>query len=179
METAGPTVPADAPDPVPPGGADRLVGDLGWLLAQAHFSLGSEIAAAFSGLGVSPRGFRVLEAALSGRWRQSDLGEQLNIDKTTMGVTVDELERSGLAERRPAPDDRRARVIAVTPLGETKVTEGRAIVDRVQTAVLDSLPEPQRTAFLESLASLVRTRLAQPLAGCTPPVRQKEPRAQR
>jgi MarR family transcriptional regulator for hemolysin len=34
-------------------------------------------------------------------------------------VTVDELEKAGLAERRPSSRDRRARVISVTEAGVT------------------------------------------------------------
>ncbi len=43
---------------------------------------------------------------------QIRLAERCALDKTTMVVTGDELERSGLAERRPSPTDRRARIIA-------------------------------------------------------------------
>ena len=41
----------------------------------------------------------------------------IGLDKTTMVVTVDELERAGLAERQASSTDRRARIIKVTPAG--------------------------------------------------------------
>ena len=47
-----------------------------------------------------------------------------------MVVTMDALERAGLAERRPSPTDRRARIIAVTPAGEDVVERGEQIVTR-------------------------------------------------
>ncbi|MEK8105286.1 MarR family winged helix-turn-helix transcriptional regulator [Micromonospora sp. M12] len=46
------------------------------------------------------------------------------MDKTTMVVTLDQLERAGLAERRPVPTDRRARLVAVTPAGR-RFSSGR------------------------------------------------------
>ena len=59
----------------------------------------------------------VLIKALEGDCTQIQLAERCALDKTTMVVTVDELEKAGLAERRPSPTDRRARIIAVTDAG--------------------------------------------------------------
>src|SRR5262245_10600392 len=91
-----------------------LAGNLGWLLTQAHFNLVSEVAAALEPLGVSNRGYHVLATARSGEYTQKELAERIGLDKTTMVVTVDELEQKGLAERKPSSTDRRARVISVT-----------------------------------------------------------------
>ena len=152
-----------------------LCTNLSWLLGQASFALGSEIAAAFTDLDVSPRGHFVLEAALSGEHTQSELADTIGLDKTTMVVTVDELEAAGLAERRPSATDRRARVIVVTAKGERAVAEGREAIDRVQADVLSALPAKDRKAFLDSLSELVRVRLSEP-SGCTAPARRKQPR---
>ena len=85
-----------------------FAGNLAWLLYRAHWALASELTAALEPLGVSARGFHVLKAALSGEHTQTELAEMVGLDKTTMVVTVDELERDGLAERRLSPHDRRA-----------------------------------------------------------------------
>ncbi len=71
-----------------------------------------------------------------------------------MMVTLDELERDGLAERRPLPSDRRARVVAVTPEGERAVAAAEEILDRVRDQVLGLLPPGQRESFLQSLGCL-------------------------
>jgi len=92
-----------------------------------------------------------------------------------MVVTVDELEEAGLAERRPSTTDRRARVISVTNAGERKVGEARALMDKIQSDVLTTLPARERKVFLEALGSLVQDRLSEP-AECTPPLRRREPR---
>ena len=152
-----------------------LSGNLSWLLSQAHFALASELSAAFAPLGVSSRGYHVLAAALSGDRTQTELADLVGLDKTTMVVTIDELEAAGLAERRPSNTDRRARVIAVTEAGKAKVGEGRALVERIQTDVLGSLPARERDALLRSLGSLVEGRLSEPVE-CRPPLRRRLPR---
>ncbi|MQA72755.1 MAG: MarR family transcriptional regulator [Solirubrobacterales bacterium] len=168
-----------APEKSPPAAADGpdcLAGNLSWLLAQAHYALASEVRAAFAPLGVSARGYHVLAAALNGEHTQTELVEILGLDKTTMVVTIDELERDGLAKRRPSKTDRRARVIAVTKAGESVVDDGRRLIDRVQDDVLATLPARERDALLDALGTLVRGRLAEQVE-CSPPLRRREPRA--
>src|SRR6267154_5355249 len=94
-----------------------FAGNLAWLLYKAHWALAAELAAALEPLGVSARGYHVLQAALSGEHTQTELAAIVGLDKTTMVVTVDELERAGLAERRHSPRDRRARIVSVTAAG--------------------------------------------------------------
>ena len=102
-----------------------LAENLSWLLTQAHFNLVSEISAAFEPIGVSNRGYHVLTTALGSEHTQKELAELIGLDKTTMVVTVDELEKAGLAERRPSRTDRRARVVSVAKAGERTVREAQ------------------------------------------------------
>ena len=95
-----------------------LNADFGWLLGQAKHVYATEVTAALEEIGISPRGYHVLSTAMCGEQTQTELAQLIGLDKTTMVVTVDELERAGLAERRPSETDRRARVIAVTPAGK-------------------------------------------------------------
>ncbi|HWF34017.1 MAG TPA: MarR family transcriptional regulator [Solirubrobacteraceae bacterium] len=152
-----------------------LLGNLNWLLGQAHYALASELAAAVEPLGITPRGHSVLAAALTGTYTQKELAELVGLDKTTMVVTLDELERAGLAKRVPSSTDRRARVIEVTKAGRTKVTAANKVVARVQSEVLASLDPPEGDALLRTLGQLVRARLAEPAAWKG--VRRREPRA--
>ena len=48
----------------------------------------------------------------------------VGLDKTTMVVTIDELEPAGMAERLPSPTDRRARIIGVTKDGRKAIAKG-------------------------------------------------------
>jgi DNA-binding MarR family transcriptional regulator len=152
-----------------------FAGNLAWLLYRAHWALASELTAALVPVGVSARGYHVLRAALSGEHTQTELAEMIGLDKTTMVVAVDELERTGLAERHPAPDDRRARIITVTAAGKRKVAEADKVKERVQAEVLGELSPRQAEALVEALAKLVEGRLAE-RAECTPPLRRRTPR---
>ena len=153
-----------------------FAGNLAWLLYRAHWALASELTAALEPLGVSARGYHVLQAALSGTHTQTELAEMVGLDKTTMVVALDELERLGLAERRLSPDDRRARIIFVTAAGKRKVVEADAVKERVQAEVLGELSKREGTALLGALEKLVEGRLSEP-AECTTPIRRRAPRA--
>jgi MarR family transcriptional regulator for hemolysin len=161
------TLVVDAPQP--------LAANLAWLLSQASYALATQLTAALQDLGVSPRAHCVLSTALTGELTQTELAHAVGLDKTTMVVTIDELEAAGLAERRPSKTDRRARVIAVTKSGAKKAAQAAEVVERVQTETLATLPPRQREVFMESLAGLVSGHLAAP-AECGG-VRRREPRA--
>ena len=112
-----------------------------------------------------------------GELTQSQLAEQCALDKTTMVVTLDELERAGLAERRPSSTDRRARIIAVTEAGERERAPRRTRSStRIYAEVLGALPAGERDAFVAALAQLVGGRLSTP-AKCERPVRRRAVRA--
>lgn len=149
--------------------------DLAFLLSQASYALVTELTARLSELGISPRAHCVLSRALAGELTQSQVAEQCALDKTTMVVTLDALERDGLAERRLSSSDRRARIIAVTEEGERVVAAADAIVALTYSDVLAALPELQREPFLDSLNRLVGGRLSAP-PECDKPPRRRTPR---
>lgn len=149
--------------------------DLMFLLSVASHVLGTEHAAKLERLGISPRDFWVLSAAATGELTQKDLAERCHIDKTTMVVTLDELEKAGLAERRPAPTDRRARIIRVTEAGRRVMAEAERAVAATHADVLSALPDAERDAFVSALSRLVGGRLGTP-AHCERPVRRRDPR---
>jgi MarR family transcriptional regulator, transcriptional regulator for hemolysin len=166
------SVASKAPEPAGTSSPDVLAQNLSWLLSQASHALTTEMTAALEGIGLLPRGHCVLATALTGERTQTELAHLVGLDKTTMVVTLDELERNGLAERRPSPKDRRVRVVAVTDAGRRKVAEADEVVARVQRDVLAALPEDRREALLEGLADLLGGSLATP-AACARPVRRR------
>jgi MarR family transcriptional regulator for hemolysin len=150
--------------------------NLCWLLSHASYSLTTEMTAALAGLDVSPRAQHVLATAASGEYTQTELAQIVGLDKTTMVVTLDELEAKGLAERRVSSRDRRARVIGVTAAGERIVREADTIIGRVHADVLSALEPSERKVFLDALNKLATGRLAEPVA-CAAPPRRRMPRA--
>jgi MarR family transcriptional regulator, transcriptional regulator for hemolysin len=144
------------PSPVPRAAPAPPVESLCWLLSQASQALSDDLATALEAVGISQRAHCVLMTAMTGEFTQTELAQAVGLDKTTMVVTVDELELAGLAVRRPSPTDRRARVIDVTKAGERKVAQGKAVVERVQQEMLASLPASERKALLAGLERLAR-----------------------
>jgi MarR family transcriptional regulator for hemolysin len=149
--------------------------DLIFLLSQASHALMTELTVRLTELGITPRAHCVLSNAMSGELTQGQVAERCALDKTTMVVTLDALERAGLAERRPSRSDRRARIIAVTAEGERVAAAADGIVALTYADVLASLPDDQRDAFVDSLTRLVEGRLAHPPA-CDNPPRRRAPR---
>ena len=133
---------------------ERTERDITGLLNMAGHVLSNRLSAALADVGLTPRMQCVLVHALEEERTQIQLAALADLDKTTMVSTVDELERRGLAERRPSTTDRRARIIAVTEKGRLAAEEGQRIVDRVHASALGGLPGESRAAFVEALGAL-------------------------
>ncbi|WP_371578642.1 MarR family winged helix-turn-helix transcriptional regulator [Streptomyces sp. NBC_01314] len=141
----------------------RTEPDLSFLLDHTSHVLRSQMSAALAEIGLTARMHCVLVHALEEERTQIQLAEIGDMDKTTMVVTVDALEKAGLAERRPSSTDRRARIIAVTDEGARIAGQSQKIVDRVHRDALATLPEEDREALLRTLKRLVGDGLANPV----------------
>ena len=105
--------------------------------------------------GVSMWGYSVLLALDHSSVRtQAALAEAIGADKTRIIPTLDELQDKGYIERRPDPDDRRVRLLAIT-------NSGRAVKDAVQEDIqrgeerwLGMLSASDRRVFLRVLGEL-------------------------
>ena len=141
-----------------------LASDLCWLLSRASHGLTTEMTAALEELwGLAARPRRAL-TAMCGEHTQTEIARLVGLDKTTMVVTVDELEAAGLAERRPSSTDRRARVIAVTDAGKRKVAPGRQGARPGARGRARACSQPdEREVFLGALGRLACGRLAEPV----------------
>jgi DNA-binding MarR family transcriptional regulator len=86
----------------------------------------------------------------------SALAGELQCDNSNVTGIVDRLEAAGLAERRPFPNDRRVKAVALTPHGE----EIRAEVERRA-----GQPPPELAALSEADAAALRDILRRALDG--------------
>jgi len=152
----------------------RTVPDLTGYLTHAGHVLETQLSAALAEVGLTLRMQCVLRHALEAERTQIQIAELAYMDKTTMVVTVDALEKAGYAERKPSATDRRARIIAVTEAGAAIAQEGQRIVDRVHADAVGSLAHAQRRPFLDALKELVDGPLATPVEA---PVRRARQRA--
>jgi MarR family transcriptional regulator, transcriptional regulator for hemolysin len=139
-------------EPITP--PEALASNVCWLLSRANWLQKAEIEAALMSTGLTTRQHQVLIAALDAEHTQTQLANILGLDKTTMMVTLDELEREGLAERRPVPSDRRARLVAVTAAGRKLLRKADKAFGEANERVLMRLPEAERSVFLQALERL-------------------------
>src|ERR1700732_3940978 len=121
----------------------------GYLLARLGESSRQRFHKALEPEGLHPRHFGVMTiVAAQPGMTQQHLHEQTSIDPSSMVSVIDELEAMGLAERRPHPEDRRARTIFLTGQGEHKLKRARAIAGQLQRDFFDALsPEEQETLY--------------------------------
>ncbi|GAA4099144.1 MarR family winged helix-turn-helix transcriptional regulator [Actinomadura miaoliensis] len=148
----------------------QAIPDLSYLFNHTSHVLKTQMTAALAEIGLTPRMHCVLVHALEEERTQIQLAELGDMDKTTMVVTMDALEKAGYAERRPSSRDRRARIVKVTERGAEIVERSRQIVDRVHGAVLEALPEDEREVFLRAMERLAGGHLAEPVeAQCRRP----------
>jgi DNA-binding MarR family transcriptional regulator len=80
---------------------------------------------------LAPFGLRTTQFSILARLQRGGsralhaLAEDMVLDRTTLGRNIKPLERDGLLAIRPDPDDRRSRILAITPKGAELV--GRAM----------------------------------------------------
>ena len=134
---------------------DEIRADLSYLFDKASQALAARMGAVLGELGMTVRDYCVLSKAGAHQLTQSELAELSLLDKTTMVVTCDNLEKAGLAQRTPSPVDRRARIVRTTEAGDEAVAKARGVIDDLYAEVLGVLGPDQREALLDALLTLV------------------------
>jgi DNA-binding MarR family transcriptional regulator len=102
--------------------------DFGILLLLAEQEFVSSLRAATAGQGYDDQGRSdgfVLRTLGAGPTSISRLAERLAITKQGASQIVDDMERRGYVERRPDPDDARARLLQLTSRGEAALEAAR------------------------------------------------------
>lgn len=132
----------------------------GYLLARLGESSRRRFHEALEPEGLHPRDFGVMTmVAAQPGMSQQQLHEKTAIDPSSMVAVIDQLEAGGLAERRPDPEDRRARTIFLTDRGEQTLRRVRALAGELQREFFGALT----AAELRTLHALLRK-----LAGSAP-----------
>lgn len=88
---------------------------------------------------------------------QSELAKALGVERPRLVPLIDRLEKLGLAERRQNPEDRRGRMIFLTPDGETRINELKQSFDAHQSKLISELGTEKFHILMESLEWIVQT----------------------
>jgi DNA-binding MarR family transcriptional regulator len=86
--------------------------------------------------------------------RLTELAEQAQLTKQTMGYLVDYLEERGYVERGPDPGDKRAKIVRLTDEGREAVRTARKIMGRIEARWAELLGEKRMEQLRELLQEL-------------------------
>jgi DNA-binding MarR family transcriptional regulator len=107
------------------------------------------------GLGLSHAQWSILAAlARNQGLRQVDLAGEMDLEPITVARMIDRLEAAELVERRPDPDDRRARRLYLRPAAESTLSTLKKTGDEIMSSALAGLDDDEidaATAVLERL----------------------------
>jgi DNA-binding MarR family transcriptional regulator len=102
---------------------------------------------------------RLMRAMLAlGSPRMTDLAAHLGLTARTITTAVDALEGEGLLARRPAPGDRRATLVELTPAGRAHIDEWQAFQRQLSEEVMAPLSKADRRE-LQRLLERIRANI--------------------
>jgi DNA-binding MarR family transcriptional regulator len=90
--------------------------------------------------------------------KQAPLAELLEVEPISLSRMVDRLQESGMVERRPDPQDRRAWCLYLTEKAEPVVQQLRTVSDALHQQALQGFEVSERL-ILESLLERIRANL--------------------
>jgi DNA-binding MarR family transcriptional regulator len=89
-----------------------------------------------------------------GPTRQSVLAVDFGLSPHSITDIIDGLERLGMAERRPDPTDRRAKLVAITDAGEAGLEVAKATRERLLKQIFGAMSDADRATLFRLLDSL-------------------------
>lgn len=132
-------------------------GDTIVLLGKAYSQLGHRLVQALVGEGFPQRPAHsgVMAHIDEGGTRPSVLARRANITPQAMGELVDDVERLGYVTREPDPNDRRAKLVVLTPRGiELEKVAGQQIAS-IDAQLTELLGETALQQLQQSLHAII------------------------
>ena len=106
--------------------------------------------------GVTPVQFAALQAVQNAPGTdQRTLARTIGFDTSTIAGVIDRLEARGLMLRSASAQDRRVRLLTLTPAGEQLLVDVLPSMRRAQERILAPLPAQERGEFMRMLAVLI------------------------
>ncbi|WP_223643532.1 MarR family winged helix-turn-helix transcriptional regulator [Corallococcus sp. EGB] len=86
---------------------------------------------------------------------QKQLAEYAHVEQPTMAALLTRMERDGLIERQPHPDDKRASQISLSAKARKRVPEAKVQLEEVAEQAMAGFSERERATFLSLLHRVV------------------------
>jgi DNA-binding MarR family transcriptional regulator len=132
--------------------------DVGQAYFDLHHSLHRVVDRAMASEGLTLARAKVLmRLADNGPMNQATLAGLLGFAPRSVTDTVDALVRDGLVTRKECPNDRRARIVALTPAGQEAQERATAVRVKAMDEIFGSLSTADRAALLALLTSIRNT----------------------
>lgn len=129
----------------------------GHLIRRAQQIAVAEFAREMAAFDITPVQFALLNAMIDTPGvDQITLANGVAFDAATSGSVLGRLEAKGWVRREPDQQDRRRKLLYVTPEGKKAVARMKDAVDRVQHNILAPLGPKDREVFVRLLAQLVQ-----------------------
>ncbi len=127
-----------------------------WLvLWKAHDALREHAEKHIESLGLGFSDFGILEYLFhKGPSPVNTIGAKIHLTSGSITAAVDRLEQKGMVERRSATSDRRARIVHLTPSGQTVITSAFADHEAAMERAVSGLTPAERKRATELLRKL-------------------------
>lgn len=84
---------------------------------------------------------------------QKTLAHLVSFDTSTIGAVIDRLEAKALLTRSLSPEDRRVRLLNLTPAGQAMLEQAMPAVQRTQERILEPLTAQEKNASASCCSS--------------------------
>ncbi len=109
-----------------------------------------------SAFGITPVQYAALQAvSVEPALDQRTLAKTIGFDTSTIGGVIDRLEARGLLRRNASTEDRRVRLLTITPEGAALLKAVEPAMLQAQKRILAPLPAAERKQFMQMLKVLV------------------------
>ncbi|MFK4825899.1 MarR family winged helix-turn-helix transcriptional regulator [Paenochrobactrum sp. BZR 588] len=96
-----------------------------------------------------PRARTLLRLIKKPNMTQSELAFELELEQATMVRLLDRLEENGVIERHPDPNDRRAKLLVLTPHGIQQAELVRSIGETMRKQMFQNMTQEELMACIE------------------------------
>ena len=86
---------------------------------------------------------------------QAELGDELDLDRSTIADLVERMSRNGLVTRQQSDEDRRRKVLTISDAGATALASLRPKVDYVEGLLLEGLTADDGNALRDSILAML------------------------
>jgi MarR family 2-MHQ and catechol resistance regulon transcriptional repressor len=127
-----------------------------WLIVwKSYEALSAQATESISSLDVCYTDFTILELLLhKGSQPINAIGSRLNLTSGSMTLAIDRLEKKQFVERTSDPNDRRARIVRLTPEGKKVITQSFKKHKKDMEKALDGLDEAERVQLITLLKQI-------------------------